>query len=132
MAQPIDLPETTLHKATVLCVDDSPDMLFICKRFLESRGYAVLTAPDGETALKTLKEHAVDMTVTDNEMPGMTGLELADEIKHIKMNLPVLMFSSARPGLSPSVDRYLEKSDGPSGLVEAVQSIVPACSISKH
>ncbi len=62
----------------------------------------------------------------------MTGLELADEIKHIKMNLPVLMFSSARPGLSPSVDRYLEKSDGPSGLVEAVQSIVPACSISKH
>jgi len=132
MTHPTDFLDSTLHRATVLCVDDSPDMLFICKRFLEARGYEVLTAANGETALKTLKEHAIDVTVTDNEMPGMTGLELAEEIKHIQTNLPVLMFCGVRPRFSPSIDRYLEKSDGPSSLAEAVQSMVPACSISKH
>lgn len=132
MSQPTDLPDSMLHRATVLCVDDSPDMLFICRRFLEARGYEVLTAPNAETALKTLKENTIDVTVTDYEMPGMTGLELAEEIKHIKTNLPVLMFCSVRPRLSSSVDRYLEKSTGPSGLVAAVQSMVPTCSISKH
>lgn len=132
MAPPTDLPEATLHRAKVLCVDDSPEMLFICKTFLEARGYEVLTAPNGESALKTLKENTVDVTVTENEMPGMTGLELAEEIKHIQTNLPVLMFCAVRPRFSPSVDRFLEKSNGPSGLVEAVQSIVPACGISRH
>lgn len=107
-------------------------MLFICKTFLESRGYEVLTAPNAEAALKTLKENAVDMTVTDNEIPGMSGLELADEIKHIQTNLPVLMFCAVRPRFSPSVDRYLEKSYGPTGLVEAVESMVPICGISKQ
>ena len=131
MAQPIAIPDINSHRATVLCVDDSPEMLFICKRFLEARGYDVLTASNGEAALETLKEHPVDAAITDNEMPGMTGLQLAQEIKHVQGNLPVLMFSLVRPDFSPSVDCFLEKSYGPLALVNALQDMVPACSFSK-
>src|SRR5947199_2554603 len=124
MARPGDTSDINLHKAKILCVDDSPEMLFICRRFLEARGYEVLTASSGEAALQTLKEHPVDAAITDNEMPGMTGLQLAQEIKHLQSNLPVLMFSSARPDFSPSIDCFLEKSGGPSALVNALQCLV--------
>jgi CheY-like chemotaxis protein len=128
MAHPLEVPETNPHRTTVLCVDDSPDILFICRRFLESRGYEVLTASNGEAALQTLKEHPVDAAITDNEMPGMDGLQLAQEMKHMQNDLPILMFSSARPDFSPSVDCYLEKSYGPLALVKALQGMVPALS----
>lgn len=121
-----------MHRATVLCIDDSPEMLFICKRFLEARGYEVLTASNGEAALQTLKEHTVDAAITDNEMPGMSGLQLAQEMKHVQNGLPILMFSSARPDFMPSIDCFLEKSYGPVALVNALQSFVPTSSFSKH
>ena len=132
MTQPIAIPDINFPRATVLCVDDSPEMLFICRRFLEARGYEVLTASSGEAALQTLKEHPVDAAITDNEMPGMSGLQLAQEIKHLQRNLPVLMFSSARPDFSPSIDCFLEKSGGPSALVNALQCLVPACACVKQ
>ena len=132
MAQPDNIPEISSHRATVLCVDDSPEMLFICKRFLEARGYEVLTASNGEAALQTLKEHPVDAAITDNEMPGMNGLQLAQEMKHAQCDLPILMFSSARPDFMPSIDCFLEKSCGPIALVNALQSFVPASSFSKQ
>lgn len=132
MAHPlIDTPEMSSHRTTVLCVDDSPDMLFICRRFLESRGYSVLTASNGEAALQTLKDHPVDAAITDHEMPGMNGLQLAQEMKHIQNDLPILMFCAARPNWSPSIDCYLEKSDGPTALVKTLQCLVPASSFSK-
>ena len=132
MTQPIAIPDINFPRATVLCVDDSPEMLFICRRFLEARGYEVLTASSGEAALQTLKEHPVDAAITDNEMPGMTGLQLAQEMKHLQSNLPVLMFSSARPDFLPSIDCFLEKSGGPSALVNALQCLVPACACVKQ
>jgi len=132
MTQPIAIPDINFPRATVLCVDDSPEMLFICRRFLEARGYEVLTASSGEAALQTLKEHPVDAAITDNEMPGMSGLQLAQEIKHLQRNLPVLMFSSARPDFSPSIDCFLDKSGGPSALVNALQCLVPACACVKQ
>jgi CheY-like chemotaxis protein len=128
MARPVDTPDVNLHKAKILCVDDSPEMLFICRTFLEARGYEVLTASSGEAALETLKEHPVDAAITDNEMPGMTGVQLAREMKHVQINMPVLMFSSARPDALSSVDYFLDKYHGPVALVEALQSLVPSCS----
>src|SRR5437899_5988297 len=109
MAQPADISRLSSQKARILCVDDSPEMLFICQRFLEARGYEVLTASNGEAALQTLREHPVDAAITDNEMPGMTGLQLAQEMKHVQTNLPVLMFRSVRPDASSFVDYYLDK-----------------------
>lgn len=105
----------------VLCVDDSEDILLICRTVLESGGYQVLTAASGAEALRLLHEHSVDAAVIDSVMPGMCGHDLAREIKRVA-NVPVIMFSSSeRPSeILPHVDSYVSKGQGPIALRKLV------------
>ncbi len=113
------------HKRAVLCVDDSEDILFICKTVLESNGFEVFTACEGKAGLECLNEHSIDAAVIDLEMPGMNGIQLAQEIKHVHEDLPVLMFSGSlsEPDGAP-IDGFLNKSEGPQALLDAVQALV--------
>jgi len=108
-------------RPSVLCVDDSEDILLICRTVLESGGYQVLTAANGPEALRLLHEHSVDAAVIDSVMPGMCGADLAREIKRVA-NVPVIMFSSSeRPAeLVEFVDSYLSKGQGPIALRKLV------------
>jgi CheY-like chemotaxis protein len=108
-------------RPSVLCVDDSEDILLICRTVLESGGYQVLTAANGPEALRLLHEHSVDAAVIDSVMPGMCGTDLAREIKRVA-NVPVIMFSSSeRPlELVEFVDSYLSKGQGPIALRKLV------------
>jgi CheY-like chemotaxis protein len=114
------------HKAAILCVDDSQKMLLICRTILEASGYQVFTASDGKTGLKTLEQHSIDAIVIDNRMPGMSGTELAQEIKQAYKNLPILMFSDsgAEPTSLGSIDLFLNKKSGPRALRDAVASLL--------
>src|SRR5215467_10558881 len=109
------------RNAAVLCVDDSDNMLLICRAILEANGYRVFTASNGAAGLDALQKHAIDIAVIDNRMPGMTGPELAQEIKRT-YHLPVLLFSDSGPlpVLSASIDLFLNKKDGPRALCHAV------------
>lgn len=111
---------------TILCVDDSENMLTICRTILEATGYRVLTAIDGKTGLQILKEQPIDLVVVDDRMPGMTGTELAQEIKRIHKDLPVLMFSDSgdQPRRSAVVDLFINKKSGPRALCDAVGSLL--------
>ena len=108
-------------RPSILCVDDSEDILLICRTVLESGGYQVLTAANGPEALRLLQTHPVDAAVIDSVMPGMCGADLAREIKRAT-NVPVIMFSSSeRPAeSSPDVDSYLSKGQGPIALRKLV------------
>jgi CheY-like chemotaxis protein len=108
-------------RPSVLCVDDSEDILLICRTVLESGGYQVLTAANGPEALRLLQSHSVDAAVIDSVMPGMCGHDLAREIKRVS-NVPVIMFSSSeRPHESlDHVDSYLSKGQGPVALRKLV------------
>ena len=59
---------------TLLLVDDEPDILASLKRLLRPLGYQILTAPSGEEGLLLLAEHSVDVVLSDQRMPGMTGV----------------------------------------------------------
>jgi len=109
-------------RPSVLCVDDSEDILLICRTVLESGGYQVFTAANGPEALQLLKEHTVDAAVIDSVMPEMCGTDLAREIKRVAPNLPVIMFSSSgRPHEAAQfVDSYLSKGQGPLALRKLV------------
>jgi CheY-like chemotaxis protein len=65
----------------VLCVDDDPEILRIRKLLLESKGYSVLTAISGETALKLLSNANVDLVLLDYIMPGMDASQLAKAVR---------------------------------------------------
>ena len=110
---------------TVLCIDDSDAILFVCQKLLESVGYRVLTAENGRDGLELLQRHAVDVAVIDNEMPGMMGAQLACEMKALQRNMPVLMFSgSPQPDRTVPIDDFVMKSEGPAALLKALYSLL--------
>ncbi|MCK4303753.1 MAG: response regulator [Candidatus Eisenbacteria sp.] len=61
---------------TILLVDDEESILKAIVRTLADDGYHLLTARSGPEALARLKECNVDLVISDQRMPGMTGLEL--------------------------------------------------------
>lgn len=64
---------------TILVVDDHPDLRLVASLFLQQCGYHVLTANHGEHAKKIARESArIDLLLTDIEMPGILGDELAE------------------------------------------------------
>lgn len=62
--------------ATILCVDDEPQILSSLKRFFRRARYNVLIANDGTEALQVLEKEKVDLIISDMRMPEMTGAEL--------------------------------------------------------
>ncbi|HZN95831.1 MAG TPA: response regulator, partial [Myxococcales bacterium] len=69
------MPGPPEQRATVLCVDDEPSVLEVLKKMLERR-YTVHTAASGAEALPILRERKIDVLITDQKMPSMTGIEL--------------------------------------------------------
>jgi len=67
------------HK--VLFVDDESHILDGLRRLLHQEGYEILTATSGAEALAILEETSVDVVVSDQEMPMMTGVELLSKVK---------------------------------------------------
>jgi DNA-binding NtrC family response regulator len=57
----------------VLVVDDEPQIVDVLKSFLESENYEVFAAASAEEALVLLKEHVIDVIISDEAMPGMSG-----------------------------------------------------------
>ena len=80
---------TTLRK--LLVVDDDPVVARSFERVLKGKGYAVITARDGEEALRKLSNEEYDAVFTDIRMPGMSGLEVAERVKARQPWLPVVI-----------------------------------------
>ncbi|MBA4213518.1 MAG: hybrid sensor histidine kinase/response regulator [Polaromonas sp.] len=81
--------------AHVLYVDDDESMAFLVQRFLDRNGYRVTTCTSPDDALRCLRsaEDEFTLCITDYNMPGMSGLTLAKEIKTLRPHLPVAIAS---------------------------------------
>lgn len=75
----------------VLVVDDDPVIGESFNRVLTGKGYAVITAANGEEALAKLKAEQYDLVYTDLRMPGMDGLEVAERVKAKQPWTPVVI-----------------------------------------
>ena len=75
----------------VLVVDDDPVVGKSFDRVLSGKGYAVITARNGEEALSKISNETYDVVFTDIKMPGMNGLEVAERIKASQPWLPVVI-----------------------------------------
>jgi two-component system nitrogen regulation response regulator NtrX len=80
--------------ATLLVVDDEPQILQVVSGILQDEGFEVVTAPDGETALKLVAEDTPDLVLLDIALPGKDGLEVLQELKTRYATLPVVMISA--------------------------------------
>lgn len=79
------------HK--VLVVDDDPAVRKSIDRVLSGKGYAVITAENGEEAMRKMKEEKYDVVYTDIRMPGMSGLDVAEQVKAQKPWTPVVIIT---------------------------------------
>jgi CheY-like chemotaxis protein len=77
----------------VLVVDDDPVIGKSFNRVLSNKGYAVITASDGEEALRKLDSEHYDLVFTDIKMPGMDGLEVTQRIKANQPWMPVVIIT---------------------------------------
>ena len=84
------LPE----KKQVLIVDDEPNLRKILAAQLSRDGYDVLTAEDGEKGLEMLREHHIDMVITDLKMPKVDGMTLLREALREDPELPIVMITA--------------------------------------
>lgn len=75
----------------VLVVDDDPLVLMTTAAMLEELGCEVIEASSAEQALEILTRHQIDLVLTDQAMPHMTGTQLADLIRHRYPQLPVIL-----------------------------------------
>ena len=92
------MPRSTypeLSSGVVLCIDDNQDVLECEKAFLETFGYTVLTAPSGSKGLELASAHSVDVVIVDYFMPGMSGPEVAIEMRRLRPQAPIIMLSGA-------------------------------------
>ena len=78
----------------VLVVDDEEVMRDVLGSVLGGEGYSVKFAATGREALAELKDSPVDAVILDLMLPGMSGLEVLDEMKKIDGDLPVLMLTA--------------------------------------
>jgi len=68
-------------QATVLCVDDEPNILSSLRRLFRANGYRVLTAEGGALGLEVLEKEAVDLVISDMRMPEMDGARFLAKVR---------------------------------------------------
>jgi CheY-like chemotaxis protein len=111
----------------VLCVDDEAVGLRIRKILLERAGYRVLTAADGAAGIEIFSRQPVDAVVLDYAMPGMHGGEVAQRMRELKPQIPILLLS-AYVGLPAEVrsvvDVYMTKGEGAPALLKRLRSML--------
>jgi len=119
---------------TILVVEDTDAVRDLVKTALESFGYTVLTASNGDEALEIVRDDAthVDLVFTDMVMPGMNGRELAEQIEGVRPSVKML-FSSGysadtviRQGIASAAVAFIQKPYLSIELVEKIRSVLDA------
>jgi CheY-like chemotaxis protein len=89
----VDSPMRANKALTVLAVDDDADVRRFLEDSLESLGFQVMLAEDGERGLSALETFSPDVLLLDFAMPDMSGAEVADRVRALQPDLPIIFAS---------------------------------------
>ncbi len=118
---------------TILVVEDEPVLRDLLRRMLVKRGFTVLTAENGSSAIEIARDQSqgIDLLLTDVVMPEMGGFELADAIQKIHPSIRVLYLTGYAPEspyvatqLAASQSMSLRKPFSQRDLVTSVQQLL--------
>lgn len=116
----------------ILLVDDEPDILEIVGYNLSNEGYQIITAENGNEALKKAKKELPQLIILDVMMPEMDGIETCEQIrKNQDLKDTVITFLTARgedysqvAGFDAGADDYITKPIKPKVLVSKVKALL--------
>lgn len=117
----------------ILLVDDNRDYLALVKTFLELEGMRVCCATSGEDALGKIENEPFILMITDLEMPGLNGFELAKKSLGIAPSMPIIMstgnISQEIPRLASEIGitKVLTKPFHPNVMLEMVREVIERC-----
>lgn len=83
----------TVSPIRILLVEDEDDFRETSARWMTRKGHHVLTAANGAEAQELLREHSCDVAVFDLNLPGMSGIELLQRVRHDKIDMEVIMLT---------------------------------------
>jgi len=107
---------------TILAVDDDPLVLMNTVAMLEDMGHVVIDAMSGAEALTKLHGAAIDLMITDQAMPGMSGSELARQVHELRPGLPVIL-ATGYAELPPSGNAALPRLPKPFSQAELERAV---------
>jgi len=105
-----------MNTARVLCVEHDPDYLGALKYMLETAGYEVVSATTAAQALIMFTKQNLQGVLLEYDLPDLTGSAVRAEMKRIKPDVPILLFSgvgSQTPFLLRFFDSYLRNAERP-------------------
>lgn len=119
-------------KARILFVDDDPGMRTLVTMNLESEGFLVSTAEDGDSGLEAVERLHPDLVLLDVMMPGRDGIEVLTEIRARTdvENIPVVLLTAKATdadvwqGWSAGADYYMTKPFKPEDLLSVAHHIL--------
>lgn len=122
-----------MAKLKVLLIDDEPDFLRVMGLHIRSWGYELVTASSGKEGIAAVKCGKPDIVILDYVMPDMDGIKALKQIRKIKDDLPVIMFTanpdiksikgSKKLGVSAYIPKFCVYTDMPSAVKEELDKI---------
>jgi len=115
--------------ATILVVDDEPKITRLVRDYLESAGFTVVTAADGQEALMRVRTERPDLVVLDLGLPQLDGLDVTRRLRR-ESDLPIIMLTARDDetdklvGLELGADDYVTKPFSPRELVARVRAVL--------
>jgi two-component system KDP operon response regulator KdpE len=125
-----------MNSATILVVDDEPQIRRVMRTNLTSQGYMVLEARSGEEALETLRSERPDLVLLDINMPGISGLETCKEIRS-NSDVPIIMLTVRNTekdkvrALDAGADDYVVKPFGAEELLARIRAALRRAAITE-
>jgi CheY-like chemotaxis protein len=92
------------ERTTVLYVDDNPKSSRLLASVLEQCGFKMISKNDPMEALVLCRRTSFDLALLDYEMPGMSGAQLAREIKHLMPEVPIVLISGRTSIPAPELE----------------------------
>ncbi|MGX7951953.1 response regulator [Tsuneonella sp. HG249] len=131
MAEPAPEPTTQTGRRTCLLVDDSRMIRKVARRIVESVGYVVVEAENGEEGLARCRAAMPDLVITDWNMPVMTGIEFVTALRAIPAaRPPKVVFCTTNSGakdihkgIAAGADEYVIKPFDEAAIVSRLQAI---------
>jgi DNA-binding response OmpR family regulator len=115
--------------AKVLVVDDEPNIREVVGLYLRRDGHAVVSAGDGDEALRLYRQTQPDLVVLDLMLPGLSGLEVCRRLQ-VSRRVPLIMLTAKGEeedrivGLSVGADDYVIKPFSPRELAARVEAVL--------
>jgi len=114
---------------TILLVDDDRELCDLMSRFLDSEGFDVACAHDGEAGMERLMLGNIELAVVDIMMPKKSGMDLLRELRQ-SSNVPVIMLTARGEdmdrilGLELGADDYIPKPCNPRELAARIRAVL--------